>query len=135
MTKLIITVLVAVHLAVVLWHGSAHSELGVGLSPAQNAFVYLVILVAPILAAALAWTGYPSAGLWVFFLSMLGSFLFGAYFHYVRVSPDNVAHLPDGTPAAHSRFIVSAAVLAAVELAAAIAGAAMLRTAARARQP
>lgn len=122
-TNIATTVLVAIHLVATLWHGSAHTELAVNLSPAQNAFVYLVILLAPLVAAGLVWTRYFSVGLWVFFLSMLGAFLFGAYHHYVLISPDNIGHLPPGSPQAHSQFITSAATIALIELASALYGA------------
>jgi hypothetical protein len=62
-------------------------------------------------------------GLWVFFLAMLGSFLFGVYHHYVLVSPDNISHLPPGTPQARSRFITSAGLIALIDLAATLYGA------------
>jgi hypothetical protein len=87
------------------------------LSFAETLFVYVVILIAPIAAAGLVWTRHRSAGLWLFFLSMLGAFLFGAYHHYVLVSPDNIGHLPAGNPASQSQFIASAAALALLELA------------------
>lgn len=122
-TQIAITGLVVIHLVATLWHGSAHTALTINLSPAQNAFVYLVILIGPLAAAALVWTRYFSVGLWVFFLSMLGAFLFGAYYHYVLVSPDNIGHLPPGSPEAHSQFIASAAAIAVVELASALYGA------------
>jgi hypothetical protein len=64
----------------------------------------------------------------VFFLSMLERFLFGAYHHYVLVSPDNIRHLPPGTPESHSHFITSADVIALVELASALYGAFCLGT-------
>ena len=123
MTKILITGLVTIHLAVTLWHGSAHTQLAIALSPEKNAFVYVVILIAPIVAGGLVWTRYISIGLCVFFLSMFGAFLFGAYHHYVLVSPDNIGHLPSGSPEAHSQFIASAAVIAVFELASALAGA------------
>ena len=123
MNKIVITGLVVVHLAATLWHGSAHTQLAIHLPPAKTVFVYLVILLAPIAAAALLWTRYRLAGLWMFFLSMLGALLFGAYHHYVLVSPDNIGHLPAGSPESHSQFIASAAVIALLELAAAMYGA------------
>ncbi|MEK6405377.1 MAG: hypothetical protein AABN34_00295 [Acidobacteriota bacterium] len=123
MTKIVITGLVVIHLAASLWHGGAHTQLAVTLSPEKNIFVYVVILIAPIVAAFLVWTRYLSAGLWLFFLSMLGSLLFGAYHHYVLVSPDNIGHLPDGSPESHAQFITSAAVIALLELASALYGA------------
>ncbi|MEK6300853.1 MAG: hypothetical protein AABO41_09040 [Acidobacteriota bacterium] len=123
MTRIVITALVAIHLAASLWHGNAHTQLGIGLPPEKTAFVFGVILIAPIVAAVLVWTRYVSIGLWVFFLSMLGALLFGAYHHYVMVSPDNIGHLPAGSPESHSQFISSAALIALLELAAALYGA------------
>ena len=117
MTKIVITGLVAMHLAANVWHGSAHTQLAIALSPEENIFVYVVILIAPIVAAGLVWTRHMSIGLWIFFLSMLGALLFGTYHHYVLVSPDNIGHLPSGTPESHSRFTSSAAVIALIALA------------------
>lgn len=56
--KLKIAVLVAIHLAVSLWHGNAHTALAIALPPEKNAFVILVILIAPVVAASLVWTRY-----------------------------------------------------------------------------
>ncbi len=122
-TRLVIAGLVAVHLAASLWHGNAHTRLEVYLPTAKTLFVFIVILIAPIVAAALVWTRYISIGIWVLFLSMLGSFLFGAYHHYLLVSPDNISHLPAGSPEMHSQFITSAGVIALLELAGALYGA------------
>jgi hypothetical protein len=116
MSRIAVTGLVAIHLIATLWHGSAHTQLDVTLSLAQTVFVYVVILIAPLVAAALVWTRRQRLGLWVFFLSMLGAFLFGVYQHYVLVSPDNIGHLPPGPPAAHAQFVASAAVIALLEL-------------------
>ncbi|HSF23671.1 MAG TPA: hypothetical protein VLE20_05540 [Blastocatellia bacterium] len=123
MSRIVITGLVAIHLAATLWHGGAHTQLGIGLPPQKTIFVYVVILFAPIVAAGLVWTRYIPAAVWMFFLSMLGALLFGAYHHYVLVSPDNIGHLPAGTPESHSQFIASAAVIALLELASALYGA------------
>lgn len=123
MTKIAIGVLVAVHFAVVLWHGTAHTTLAIALPPEKNAFVFIVIVIAPILAASLLWTRYALAGVWTFCLSMLGGLLFGAYHHFVMISPDNIGHLPDGSADAQSAFVVTAAALALLELASALYGA------------
>ena len=123
MTDIAIAVLVAIHLAVSLWHGNAHTALAIALPPEKNAFVILVILIAPLVAASLVWTRYVLVGLWMFFLSMLGALLFGAYHHYVLVSPDNIGHLPQGNADAHATFIATAAALAVLELASALYGA------------
>jgi hypothetical protein len=120
MKRLVITGLVAVHLAASLWHGDAHTRLAIYLPAAKTLFIFIVILIAPIVAALLVWTRFISIGLWVFFLSMLGSFLFGAYHHFLLVSPDNIHHLPAGSPEAHSQFITSAGVIALIELGSAL---------------
>jgi hypothetical protein len=123
MTRIVISGFVIVHLAASLWLGSAHTHLGIELSTEQTLFVYIIVMIAPVVATLLVWTHYVSMGLWMFFLSMLGSFLFGAYHHYVLVSPDNISHLPTGTPESHSHFITSAGVIALVELASSLYGA------------
>jgi hypothetical protein len=53
----------------------------------------------------------------------LGALLFGAYHHYILVSPDNIGYLPHAPADAHSTFIDSAAALALLELASALYGA------------
>jgi hypothetical protein len=120
MSKLAIAVLAAVHLAVTLWHSSAHSELAIGLPPLKLAYAYVVIVFAPPLAAALLWTRFARLGLWLFLLAMVGSLLFATYHHYILVSPDNIAHLPEGTPEAHARFVSSAGWSALLELGSAL---------------
>jgi len=65
MTKIMITGLVLVHLAASLWHGSAHTHLGIELSMQQTLFVYIIVIIAPVVAAILVWTRYESMGLWV----------------------------------------------------------------------
>src|SRR5262245_20705203 len=134
MNKIVITGLVAIHLVASLWHGSAHSQLAVGLPPEKAFFVYVVILIAPIVAASLVWTRYFSMGLLVFFFSMLGALLFGLYHHYILVSPDNVNHLPGGSPESHSQFVNSACIIAVLELASALYGAFCLGQHARSRR-
>ena len=118
--RILITSLVIVHLAASVWHGDAHTRLAIALSPEKNIFVFTVILIAPLVALILVWTRYSRIGLWVLGLSMVGALLFGAYHHYVMVSPDNIGHLPEGSAEAHTQFISSAAVIALLELAAAL---------------
>lgn len=123
MRRIVITGLVAVHLVASLWHGNLHSQLSINLSLWQTLFVLVVILVAPIVAAALVWTRFVSIGLWLFSLAMLGSLLFGVYHHYVMVSPDNINFLPGTDSASHHQFALSAGAIALLELASALYGA------------
>lgn len=109
MTRLLATAAVGIHLLIAVLHGNAHEELGVGLNAWQNAFVYIVIAAAPLVAAGLIWTRYARLGWWVLTISMTGSLLFGIYHHYVAVSNDHVSHLPPGD--AQGYFRITAALL------------------------
>jgi hypothetical protein len=122
MVKTVVTALVVVHLVATLWHGDAHSTLEIDLPLLKDVFVYAVILAGPLLAAALVWTRHQDAALWIFCAAMLGALLFGAYHHYVLVSPDNIHHLPAGTPHEHASFVQSAAAIALLELGALLYG-------------
>jgi len=126
MTKFVITTLVVVHLVLMFWHGGAHAELHIELSPAKNMFIYVVILTAPIVAAGLIWTRYVTMGLSLFVLSMISAFVFSVYHHYVLISPDHVHHLPGADLAAQADFVASAAVLSMLELGSALCGAFLL---------
>lgn len=114
--RLALTVLAAIHLTVVLWHGSTHSQLAITLSRFQTLFVLGVIVIAPILATLLLWLRLDGLALWIYAIAMLGSLLFGVYYHYIVVSPDNVHYLPAGAYAVRRQFVLSAAALAVIEL-------------------
>ena len=92
----LVTIVVLAHLVINLLHGRAHTDLGVGLTTWQYIFVMTVILLAPLVAIVLSWTRYARAGLWLLFISMLSSLIFGFCYHYIIISNDHVAHLPAG---------------------------------------
>ena len=108
-----VTIAVLAHLIVTLFHGQAHTRLGVGLSNWQIVYVLSVIVVAPLVALALAFTRYARTGLWLLLASMLGSLVFGLCYHYIIISPDHVAHLPAGE--ARGLFRVTAVMLLITE--------------------
>ena len=87
---------------------------------AQNLFVYTVVVLAPLFAVGLLWTRHVRLALWLFLPAMCASLLFGIYYHYVFISPDNIHHLPLGSAATRARFVLSAAILALIELASAL---------------
>jgi hypothetical protein len=116
----IATVLVVVHHAIAYLHGEAHEHLGVGLATWQWVYVYTVITAAPVVAAVLYWTRWQKAGALVLGVSMVGSFAFGGFYHFIFVSPDNVGHLPEGH--AQGMFIATAILLAVSEAATAAFG-------------
>ena len=92
----------------------------------QQLYVILVILLAPLVALVLSFTRYLRAGLWLLLVSMLGSLIFGACYHYVIISPDHVAHLPPG--AAQGVFRTTALLLLVTEALGVAVAAISLRT-------
>lgn len=90
------TAAVLVHAVIAVLHGAAHADLGIRMTAAENAFINVVIVAAPVVAAAALWTRFMRAGAILLAGSMACSLLFGAYHHYVAISPDHVAHLPAG---------------------------------------
>jgi hypothetical protein len=107
------TAVVLAHFAVVMLHGSAHTQLKVGLAPWQTAFVLIVIVIAPLLAAILIWTRFYRFGFGLMSLAMGGALVFGVYFHYLTISSDHVSHLPPGD--AQGTFRLTALLLAITE--------------------
>lgn len=112
--KILSALVVLAHLSVTLVHGQAHRKLGVALVPWQQSFVFIVIMIAPLVALALLWTRFARLAVWILALSMGGALIFGAVHHYVLVSPDHVSHLPPGD--AQGQFKATAALLLLTEL-------------------
>ena len=124
--RIVCTFAVLVHLVVNILHGRAHGDLGVGLNTFQNIYVITVILIAPLIAMLLLWTRYARMGLVLLVISMAGSLIFGAIYHYVVVSPDHVSHLPPGD--AQGMFRMTALLLILTELFGVIVGLLGLRS-------
>jgi hypothetical protein len=103
---------VLMHLAVNLVHGVAHIEAQVPLSKAAGLFVFVVILIGPLVGLALTWPAARIGG-WIVAITMSGSLVFGLVNHFVLAGQDHVAHV-----AAPWRplFASSAALLAVLEL-------------------
>lgn len=120
------TVAVLAHLAVMMLHGQAHDKLSVGLSSWQNIYVLVVIAIAPLFAMVLLWTRYTRPGLLLLVVSMAASLIFGVVYHYVVVSPDHVSHLPPGD--AQGQFRMTAALLILTELFGVVVGLLGLRS-------
>lgn len=89
--------LVLVHLVVSFVHGAAHSSLAIDMPAAADAFIYTVILFGPLIGMALLFARKLQAGYWTVFATMLGSLLFGAWFHFMLEGPDHVGHVAEGT--------------------------------------
>jgi hypothetical protein len=114
---------VFVHFLLNIAHGAAHGRLGIGLSNAQKIFVFVVIVVSPLVAAYLLWKQKPRAGGALLMLSMTSALLFGIYFHFVLPGPDNVSQ-PALQSAHHWQefFVSTAFALAASEALSALLG-------------
>jgi hypothetical protein len=126
MASSLVTVAVLAHLIIALLHGLAHTELGVELSIWQKSYVAIVIVVAPLVAVMLLWTGRARLGLLLLVTSMSGSLIFGGYYHYVAVSADHVSHLPPGD--AQGLFRLTALLLVLTEMFGLIVGLLGLRS-------
>jgi hypothetical protein len=111
--------LVLVHAATVLVHGISHAHLGIGTAPWQTLFIVVVIVVAPLVSAALLRRA-PAAGFGLLTGALFGSLVFGLAYHFLVEGPDNVASLQHGAWAA--AFETSAWLLMLTEAAGTIVG-------------
>lgn len=93
----------------------------------QNAYIFVVIVLLPLVAGYLIWRR-ARFGYLILFLSMLGALAFGGYYHFALAGTDNVSTVAHHR--AHSwaqLFQVSAVLLALVEFAGVVAGAVGLK--------
>ena len=112
--RVIGTALVLIHFIASIAHGKAHAGASVMLSSFGYAYVLVVITVAPLIAAALLYSRWLKWGAWLLTLSMLGSFVFGVWHHFLEASNDNVAAVLGPW---HAMFLWTAVVLAIIEFA------------------
>lgn len=84
--------LIAFHFLTVVLHSVAHEILSVKATPAQLAFIIPVIILAPVVAGFIL-TKFRVAGTVLLLVSMLGSFIFGLYYHFIADTIDHVAHV------------------------------------------
>lgn len=119
------TLVVLGNLVVNIVHGEAHQQLQILLSPRDEAFVIIVIMVCPVVAMVMMWVSRRRWGPFLLTLSMLGSLVFGAYKHFVAVSPDHVSQAPPGTWG--TVFVITSYLLLFAEALGAAAGIYLLR--------
>jgi hypothetical protein len=119
--------LIAIHFVVVLLHSFAHQSLSVNASPAQLAFIFPVIIVAPVVAGLML-PKFEKFGTVLLIASMIGSFMFGVYYHFIAETIDHVAHVAQLQPHRWSQMFVATSYLLAIsELLAAVVGVLLLR--------
>jgi hypothetical protein len=106
---------VLAHIIVNGLHGIAHQQAEVSISDLQFAYVFLVILVAPVAAAVMLSFNRPKkmqrAGAWLLLVSMLGSLLFGFAYHIVLPGSDNIFTVMHGPSLINAIFFTSTAII------------------------
>jgi hypothetical protein len=109
------TILVLMHLAALVAHGSAHSHLNISPGTWQKAFIASIIFVIPLIAMMMLWTRLRKLGAVLLGLSLAGSLVFGVSYHVLIAGPDNAF----GQYHSHwgSAFRVTAILLALIEAA------------------
>ena len=114
--------IVAIHFLVVVLHSIAHQLLSVNASPAQLAFIFPVIIVAPVVAGVML-PKFEKFGAVLLTVSMAGSFVFGVYYHFIAETIDHVAHGAQLEPQRWSQMFVATSYLLAIsELLGAVVG-------------
>ena len=127
--KRIALVIVAFHFVVVVLHSVAHELLSVKASPAQLAFIFPVIIVAPVVAGFML-LRFEKLGMVLLTASMFGSFIFGVYYHFIVDTIDHVAHVGRLEPLFWSQMFLATSCLLAISeiLGAAVGAISLLRT-------
>ena len=120
--KITALTVIGIHFAVVVLHSIAHNVLPVQATPAQLAFILPVIIVAPLIAGVIL-IKFEKAGMILLAATMLGSLIFGIYYHFIADTIDHVAHVAHREPLFWSQmFVVTSYVLAITEAAGAAVG-------------
>lgn len=111
--KLMTLGVIAFHFVIVVLHAIAHEVLPVKATPAQLAFIIPVIIVAPLLAGFVV-PKFTKAGTVLLTVSMLGSFVFGLYYHFIADTIDHVTHVAHMQPPFWSQMFQATAYLLAI---------------------
>jgi hypothetical protein len=106
--------IVALHFIISMVHGAAHLDLHINLEAWQKVYVLVVISALPLVSGFLLWRR-ACGGFLLLLLSMLGSLVFGGYYHFIATGVDNVASL--GLHAWSAPFQLTAGLLAITEAA------------------
>lgn len=112
-TKLLGLGIVLAHLGISVFHGLAHQGAMVRLTTFGSVYVLVVITLAPLVAGGLLFTRWARIGALLLALSMLGSFAFGGWYHFLSATNDNVSQVHGPW---RSTFLWTAIVLAVSEL-------------------
>ncbi|HLZ57430.1 MAG TPA: hypothetical protein VKR06_10825 [Ktedonosporobacter sp.] len=128
--RFFVSMFICLHAIVAVLHGMTHAGTNIWLTSIfSNAFVVVVIYIAPLVALSLLYTRWYQWGIWLLFLSMVGSLLFGLWYHFLLPGADNVASVSPG--AWRLSFQISAFLLALIEALGSAVGVWLLYTARR----
>ena len=112
-TRLLGLGIILAHLGISIFHGRAHQGAMVTLTTFGSVYVLVVITLAPLVAGGLLFTRWDRIGALLLALSMLGSFAFGGWYHFLSATNDHVSQVHGPW---RSTFIWTAIVLAVSEL-------------------
>lgn len=107
------TMIVWLHVIMAVLHGLVHVENSIWLSLSGDAFVTVVIVLAPLLALLFLHSRWQRAGALLLALSLLGALIFGLWNHFLVPGADNVAQVPPGLW--HLPFLITSILLALLE--------------------
>lgn len=88
--KILCLAIILLHIGVSTIHGLAHQGATVALTTFGNVYVIVVITIAPLVAYTLLLFRWAKVGAILFALSMLGSLIFGVWYHFLSATNDNV---------------------------------------------
>ena len=118
-TRILSLGLILAHLAISTIHGLAHQGAMVTLTTFGSVYVLVVIMLAPLVGGGLLFTRWARIGALLLALSMLGSFAFGGWYHFLSATNDHVSQVHGPW---RSTFLWTAIVLALSELVGVIIG-------------
>lgn len=129
--RLVGTALILTHLVISTIHGLAHQGATVRLTTFGYVYVTIVITVVPLVAGALLFSRQQKLGALLLTLSMLGSFGFGVWYHFLVPGTDNIGDVHGPW---HVTFLWTAITLALLEFVGVITGLWLYRAIRRARE-
>ncbi len=106
--------IVWLHAIIMVLHGLSHVENGIWLSFFGDAFVSVVIVLAPLLALLFLHSRWLWSGALLLALSLLSALIFGLWNHFLVPGADNVAQVPPGSW--RLPFLITSILLALVEV-------------------
>lgn len=123
--KFLSLAIILLHVGASIIHGLAHQGARVALTTFGNVDVIVVITIAPLVAYALLLFRWAKAGALLFALSMLGSLVFGVWYHFLSSTNDNVVEVHGPW---RSTFFWTAIALAIIEFTGVLLGVYAFRT-------